>query len=125
MNRFAHRKVRSRKLNLDSLESRLTPTVTASFVGGFLIITSDNATDDLRLFVQGTGAFALTDSNATVSLPNSPTIANVDGISIQLGGGDDRLNLSEIPAGNWTVVVDGGTGADSILGSAGSDVLNG
>lgn len=123
-----HRGRRSKhyiRLAVRDLESRITPTVTAAFTGGLLAITSDNAPDNLVLSVLGSGAFALTDSGTTVALPNSPTIANVNGIAIVLGGGDDDADLSAVPGGYWTVVVNGGLGNDSILGSAGDDLLLG
>jgi Ca2+-binding RTX toxin-like protein len=117
---------RRANIGLYELENRLTPNVTtAALSGGMLTIVSDNGTDFLELSVQGNGAFVLTDSGNNVALSGSPTIANVIGIDVQLGNGDDRLDLSQVPDGFWTVVVDGGLGADSILGSAGSDNLQG
>jgi Ca2+-binding RTX toxin-like protein len=48
-----------------------------------------------------------------------------DTLTINLAGGDDTLNASSLPAGFFTLIANGGSGDDVLIGSDGADTLNG
>lgn len=48
-----------------------------------------------------------------------------NGLRVELNGGADQIDLSQLPAGLLTVEVDGGDGNDTIIGHAGADLILG
>jgi Ca2+-binding RTX toxin-like protein len=87
-----------------------------------VVVNGTNNPDNVQ--VAGGGAdYAVTGLPATVSVTGSEG-AN-DSLTVNLLGGADTFNASGLPAGVTQLVVDGGNGPDSIIGSAGNDRLIG
>jgi Ca2+-binding RTX toxin-like protein len=112
------------RLALTRLEDRTVPAVTASLVNGNLTVLGDSAANAIdvgyangQISVSGVGFFAA---------------ANVRGITVDGGDGDDVINVSSaLPTGcllfggygNDRIM--GGGGADQLFGGLGNDVLDG
>jgi Ca2+-binding RTX toxin-like protein len=56
-------------------------------------------------------------------IPFDVTLGNTERLRVNGLGGDDSINASSLPAGLIALELVGGTGADTIVGSAGDDVM--
>lgn len=102
----------------------------AGTLGGSL---GDSAAD--AVVVNGTSAGDVIDvvgAGTAVSVIGLPVRVNItgseganDSVSVNSLGGNDSTVAVTLPAGVIKLVVDGGDGADVILGSAGGDTING
>src|SRR4051812_32517708 len=94
---------------LEVMENRLCPAVTAGLQNGLLTITGDNNANEVRITETNTG-FRVTGAGPT------RTFQNVTGITVDLRGGNDTLflNLSGASAQNLNVQVLGGAGDDKV-----------
>lgn len=81
------------RLSVTALEDRATPTVTSSFAGGVLTITSDGAADSVRVFRQGnTGSDYFYLANGV----RSATFSGVTAVTVNGGDGADVLDASGV-----------------------------
>jgi Ca2+-binding RTX toxin-like protein len=83
-----------------------------------------NGTDTDDIFTGTFAPGALTFTNSAVSV-NVIGFEATDNVRIQGLGGDDIVDASAVPAGGPQLVLDGGTGNDILLGSAGNDTIFG
>src|SRR5262249_23080558 len=83
-------------------------------------VNGTNSADTVQVARAGT-SYAVTGLHAVVSVVGSEG-AN-DGLTVQLQGGDDTFDASALQTGVAQLTVDGGTGNDTITGSAGADTL--
>ncbi|MBX9787761.1 MAG: hypothetical protein K2Y37_02505 [Pirellulales bacterium] len=135
-----------RHLPFERLEDRALLTATAGFSSGLLTVTGDSGANLISIFTQldnGTAYVMVEDDGVTI-LDGRPTGANVtspavQSIAVDGGDGDDVLYLQSVTAATGfsavtSVSLWGGTGNDTIVGSAlansifggdGADVLVG
>jgi Ca2+-binding RTX toxin-like protein len=87
-----------------------------------VIFNGTNGDDVIDVFGSGT-------SYAVIGLPVALTVDNSEGANdslvINALGGDDDVTATTMPAGVVKLIVDGGAGDDTILGSQGADVFLG
>jgi Ca2+-binding RTX toxin-like protein len=87
-----------------------------------IIVNGTNGNDIIDVFGLGTSA-------AVLGLAVQVNIANAEGANdslvINALGGNDGVSATTMPAGVIKLVVDGGAGDDSLLGSQGADVFLG
>ncbi|MFO0822008.1 MAG: hypothetical protein U0792_02640 [Gemmataceae bacterium] len=94
---------------VELLEMREVPAVTALLSGTTLTITGDVADDDIT--VSGAaGTYIITGNNGT-SVNNGGPFSNVATIKIAMGSGNDVVNVQADTLTNLSI--DGGTGANS------------
>jgi hypothetical protein len=99
---------------------------TAMFSNGLLSIVADNSNDELFLVAHPTGEIKLFDeSDSEIAFTGGPTIANVEGIVVRLGGGTDTFDMSEFAGSSASVVLSGEGGNDQLIGAATSDRILG
>jgi len=105
--------------------ARASDSASASIVGRTLNINGSGGPDDIVLSV------APADLNTLlVDFDNDGTIdqrfdrTTFDAIDVSLRGGDDAFSATGVPVGQ-TSRIDGGGGADTIVGTAGDDVITG
>lgn len=139
--RLTRRSAKRRPLSLqtlagfESLETRLTPAVTASFAAGtgVLTIIGDALNNNITVSRNAAGNI-LVNGGAVAIKGGTPTVANTALIQAFGQGGNDTITLDEasgaLPkanlfggAGNDTVI--GGSGNDQLFGQAGNDTLLG
>jgi Ca2+-binding RTX toxin-like protein len=123
--------------DLELLEGRLTPAVTASYAFGILAVTSDDASSDIVISADAAGAIQVTDGGTPVAITapfGSPTRANLVLISASGRGGDDSIALDDSLATRNAAgaivrtpigLVDGGAGNDLLFAPFGNSVLMG
>jgi Ca2+-binding RTX toxin-like protein len=87
-----------------------------------VIVNGSNADNDINVSGSGTN-LSVTGLPATVAIKNSEG-AN-DTLVINALGGDDKITATTLPAGIAKLVIDGGAGDDTLLGSQGADVFLG
>ena len=85
-------------------------------------VNRTNASDFVQLTGHGT-SYVLASHSTFVTVANSD--GNLDNLVVNLLGGNDHFDASELPAGITRLTVDGGAGDDVITGSQGADVLLG
>ncbi len=78
---------------------------------------------DVSTITGADGAVTIQGFAATVTLTGSEPALDV--LQINLLGGDDMLDASGLPAGFINLIVDGGPGNDTLIGSARADTLLG
>jgi Ca2+-binding RTX toxin-like protein len=87
-----------------------------------IIVNGTNGDDIIDVFGAGT-------SVSVVGLPVSVNITNSEGandaLTINALGGDDGVTATTLPAGVIKLIVDGGAGDDTLLGSQGADTFLG
>ena len=117
----------ARRLTLEELTPRVTPTVTsAALSGGVLTIIADNGADRLALQLAGADIQLFnTSTQAQIPIIGSPNVANTLAVLVRLGGGADRIDVSTLPVGNRTILLDGENGDDTLIGTTGPDSLGG
>src|SRR5262245_11346625 len=130
------------RLQVLSLESRLTPAVTANLLNGVLTLLGDTTANNLAVNLSGTNLVVspVGTSFASISVSTivvdggagNDTITIAGGITQQCwlhgGAGDDRIvsggwGNDLIFGGNGNDYLDGGPGNDTIFGGAGTDTL--
>src|SRR5262245_55044928 len=110
------------RLDVRELDSRIVPTVTATFVGGLLTITGDDVSNEISIGADASGAITL---SGVANPPSGINLATCQAMIVLGQGSNDTINLSDLPVGNRTIFVDGGAGDDNIIGTAGPDALAG
>ena len=142
------------QFSLERLEPRINPSVTASIVDGVLTVVGNGDSDNIFVGdLDADGSVDVDDLNtAGTDFANLDAIANLSGINVNAGDGNDKItlhgvdslghdNFSQIPytlmggAGRDTLsaadmdkvgLIDGGVNADSIVGGRGfCDILFG
>jgi Ca2+-binding RTX toxin-like protein len=118
---------------LEQLEVRATPAVTAFFSLGTLTVNGDEANNTIEISRNAAGAL-LVNSGAVQIKGGSATVANINLISVFGQGGNDVITLNEangaLPkanlfGGNGNDTLTGGSGNDQLFGQAGDDTLLG
>ncbi len=79
---------RSRRLQVEGLECRITPAVSVRFFAGNLVIRSDNLSNDLSVLENVAGKFTVVNNTKTVG-----TFSNVNNLFILMGNGNDNVTL--------------------------------
>ena len=87
------------------------------------VVVKGTAGNDVVAVAGSVGSVTATGLTASVTILGSE-IAN-DILTIETGNGDDVVQASGLNAGIIALVVDGGDGADNLVGSAGNDILLG
>jgi len=87
-----------------------------------VIVNGTNHTDNVQITGAGTG-YTVAGLFTLVTVQGSE--GNQDGLAVDTLGGNDNVNASGLAAGVVQLTVDGGTGNDIIVGSAGADRLLG
>lgn len=125
------------RLQVLGLEDRNVPAVTASFAAGTLTINGDGADDGINVLLTAGKVEVRDGANATITVTGAPgtgiTLASLTvGISIDAGGGIDAVDVAEaitkpttILGGAGSDIINGGGGNDSINGGADNDIING
>src|SRR4029079_16581004 len=87
-------------------------------------VTVNGTSDSNQISIAGTGG-----SVSVTGLPEQVTLTGTEGTndSLRVNGlaGNDTINATGLAAGQLALVIDGGAGNDTILGSAGNDTLLG
>jgi Ca2+-binding RTX toxin-like protein len=132
-----HRAGRAAALVAPMLLLALLPAVAeagdVSVQGGTLRYMGGSPANDVTVSLQGTDRFQVVDSRAAVTAgagctstgqrrATCPT-AGVTGLSIDVGGGADRVTIATEVA--TPALIEGGGGNDTLRGGAGSDRVNG
>jgi len=112
-----------RTLRIESLETRITPAVTAFLSAGTLTLVGSASADILTVTQTGTN---LTVTGAFINqggvMKPFVTVASVTKIYVTCGAGDDVVSLSGVSVKS---VVSGGLGNDSVTGGTAADELYG
>lgn len=99
---------------LESLENRLTPTVTSSFLNGTWTLTGDDLDNQVAINSTGPGAFNVTGDPVS----GDPAPTGVKKLVINLNGGSDRVlfntNFNTTPITLNGLTINGGTGNNSV-----------
>src|SRR5437763_286877 len=119
---------RSVRLNVERLETRTVPAVTASLAAGTLTVTGDAARDHIDVFINQ-GQLVVRDHGQVVGNFNP---AAVTAINVQADGGNDVVHIGDtvtqpvtINGGAGNDKLGGGPGNDTLLGGTGRDLLQG
>ncbi len=119
--------------SLESLEARQVLSVTALFSTstGALSVTSDGA-DQIALGADQSGNVTLNGEILVAHVNNATAnvmAKTVKSLAVTGGDGDNSIDLSGVTKGRFKkvagITVNGGGGADNIIGSSLADVLNG
>ncbi len=122
----ATRKPKRQRLSLEieTLETRVTPAVNVSFTNGNLSIVGDNAANAITLTRAPSGKL-LVGANSVINRTGGvPTINNVASITINGLGGNDVITLKEPGGPLPRVTILGGTGNDTMRSGSGADIIN-
>ena len=124
---------------LEQLDARVTPALIAQYADGTLTVTGD-AENDTGVLTADPGGNILLNGGP---IAGGPTLGNTLAVIMRGGGGNDLLDVSNLPGANRTVVLEGqdgddtlaggaaatsivgGIGNDSLVGNAGDDNLDG
>jgi uncharacterized protein GlcG (DUF336 family) len=116
------------RLNLERLETRAVPAVTASLAAGVLTVTGDAGRNHIEVFVNQ-GQLVVRDRDQVVGTFNP---AAVTAINVQSGDGNDLVRIADsvtqptnIIGGNGQDKLYGGPANDALTGGDGRDLLNG
>src|SRR5687768_1079895 len=99
---------------LETLESRVLFS-SAAASSGLLTITGTSSSDTIDV--------GLSSGRITVSGVSS-TYANITGIVVNAGGGNDKVTVANV-VGNLPTTLNGGSGDDRLNGGTGNDRING
>ena len=117
-----------RRLEIETLEPRCVPAVTAALAGGVLAIVGDAARDHIRVSLDGiNNQLVVRDFVDEVARFDSAAVAS---IAVNAGGGDDVVKIdpqvtqpATIDGGDGRDILRGGSGATTLLGATGPDKL--
>jgi Ca2+-binding RTX toxin-like protein len=120
---------------LEALEDRTVPAVTASFIpnSGLLSVFGDSLNNNITISRDAAGKI-LVNGGAVSVIGGTPTVANVSQMQVFGLGGNDTITLNEangaLPrallfGGAGNDVLTGGSAADQLFGQAGNDTLLG
>src|SRR4051794_31015188 len=107
------------RLNVERLETRTVPAVSAALAAGVLTVTGDAARDHVDVFIFN-GELVVRDRGDVVGTFNP---AAVTSINVATGGGNDVVHVAD--SLTLPVTIDGGPGNDKLGGGAGNDTLLG
>jgi len=113
-------------LRFESLETRLSPAVIATFSasGGTLTVFGDNLDNSIAVSRNAAGRI-LVNGGAVAVLGGTPTVANTSLIQVFGQGGNDVITLDESNGALPRAFLFGGTGNDVLTGGSGNDMLFG
>ncbi len=120
---------------LEALEDRTVPAVTASFIpaSGLLSVFGDSLNNNITISRDAAGKI-LVNGGAVNVIGGTPTVANVSQMQVFGQAGNDTITLNEangaLPrallfGGAGNDVLTGGSAADQLFGQAGNDTLLG
>jgi Ca2+-binding RTX toxin-like protein len=114
------------RVALETLEDRLTPSVTAVFVPttGLLRITGDNLNNAITVSRNGAGGIFVNGGAVKVT-GGTPTVSNVTQVRVNGLAGHDLITMSETNGALPKAVIFGGAGNDVVTGGSGNDMLFG
>lgn len=104
----------------EALEPRRLLAVTTSFASGVLTVTSDNASDSVFIGKNDHGQIFVQVNHHVIRAIGA---SHVNGIRVNLGGGNDLLTTSH--AVNKPMTIHGGAGNDTLQGGSGHDQIFG
>lgn len=87
-----------------------------------VVVNGSQGADTISVSGTATGA-AISGLQAAVLLTGTDGVS--DTLTVNASGSDDVVNASSLPAGRLTLTLNGGLGADLLVGSGGGDVLVG
>jgi hypothetical protein len=107
---------------LEALESRvlLSGTVTVTVQGHNLLITGDDASNDI-VITGSNGAYVIATGTNTTTITNSPVTGITGKVTIRLNGGDDVVTFNGASFGSTqnhtscSLSIDGGAGDDAVI----------
>jgi Ca2+-binding RTX toxin-like protein len=110
----------------ESLEDRVMPAVTASFLvaSGTLSVLGDTLDNHIEISRNAAGAL-LVNGGAVAVTGGTPTVVNTALIQVLGLGGNDTIALNEASGALPAAILFGGTGDDTITGGSGGDQLFG
>ena len=115
------------RLNLNRLEDRSVPAVTAAFAGGVLTVSGDAVDNDIRVeLVSGKVAVFenATTTHDTVAITGAGagiTLAALTKTVVNAGDGDDRIEIQATI--NKPAELNGDLGSDNLIGGKGNDKI--
>jgi Ca2+-binding RTX toxin-like protein len=113
---------RRAKLQINALEDRTVPAVTAAFATGALTVTGDAVANNISVQVSGT-AIKVFDGAAEVTITGGPvTTGTLKSIVVNADDGSDTV-LIDAPI-KVPTTLNGGLGDDLLFGGLGPDVIN-
>jgi Ca2+-binding RTX toxin-like protein len=112
--------------NLESLDERIMPAITAVFSqpAGLLTVLGDAANNTITISRDPAGTI-LVNGGAVKILGRTPTVANTATISVFGLGGNDTISLDETNGALPRALLFGGDGNDTLIGGSGNDQLFG
>ena len=113
---------RKPRLTFDSLADRIVPAVDFAFANGVLTVTGDGANDTIVVrSLAANGAIQVNGVNT------GQTLSNTFGLFVDGNGGNDLIDIAQLNTSFFSQQpnLDGGAGNDTIVGSAGGDILTG
>jgi len=124
-------------LNVEPLESRLVPTMSASFSAGLLTVTGDSSANAIAISFAtvSSSKYIIVNSSSGLLFDGRPSAsniltANVTSISVASGDGGDYIDLTDVAAANGfsglngNITLQGGSGDDGFAGSEFGDVIS-
>ena len=117
---------RRRRLSLESLETRWTPAVTASFSPGTGLLTVNGDAQANNITISRNAAGTLLVNNGVVAITGGKaTVSNTAKIQVDGKDGNDTITLDETNGALPVAVLNGGAGHDRLTGGSGADKIYG
>jgi Ca2+-binding RTX toxin-like protein len=109
---------------VEPLDERVLPAVTALFSAGLLRVTGDDQ-DNVITISRDAGGTILVNNGAVPIQGETATVANTTHLHIVGAGGNDNLSLNEANGALPGAALFGGTGNDVLVGGSGIDFIDG
>jgi Ca2+-binding RTX toxin-like protein len=125
-----HPRARAARLALQQLEDRTNPAVVAQFLTDFLIVTGDEAANNIVISANAAGGLVVTNNGANVAIQadfGPATRAALRTVYVDAGAGNDRITLAETlnnradNANRASALL--AAPSATLLGGAGNDVI--
>lgn len=125
------------QLNVESLEDRLVPTISAGFAAGLLTVTGDSSANAIAISFAtvSSSKYVMVNSSSGLLFDGRPSASNVltsniTSISVGSGDGGDYIDLTDVSTANGfagldgDITLQGGNGVDGFAGSAFGDLIS-